>query len=757
MNTERPDNNDPGEAPGGGDARAAEAHGAGDAGAAKEPGAGTGDQVTSRTGGGRHAGTENAEGVTAGRSGATADADTTETPDAGADTDTGIAATEPNGSARPDSPVAVTRTAAAEWDGSASPDTSGESSAPEPAGLGQSRPSTDANATDIPIADTDTNSAATEPDDSAGPEAPATGTGTAATESPDSTSPDTPVAGTGTAAEPGDSASADIPDEPAASEVDGADAEAARPSSGGQDAPQGAARVGPGPDGDAGPRQAPDAPDSEIPRHEDDGSASRPSRHRSPVAVAAVAAAVLLVGGGGAYLAAHASGGSGEETASGASGDGTPPPLALDGYGASGGSGNGIAPGEPNPYGATYRVDGSLPDGPGSAPVYRVRGEVTAGEVTRLAEALGVEGTPVAQGQVWRVGVKDGSGPSLQVNRQAPGAWTFQRYSPVVDNCSSGAVCGAQPETPTDPPVSVAAAEKAAAPVLKALGQGTAKLDASQVMGAQRIVNADPLVGGLPTYGWATGVTVNGQGEVVGGTGQLKAPVKGDTYPVLSAEKTLGLLNKVPVADHRMGIGGCASPVPLKDRLEAPCGESTAGPAKSTLTVEKAVFGLASNFVGGRPALVPSWLFEVRAPGAKDAFTVTYPAVDPKYIAAPPAATPTAPASPTAPSDRPTSAPKTRDVQVDGYTAEGSELTVSFTGGVCGDYAATASESATEVKVTVTYTPWPDKVCIMIAKEMQKTVPLDEPLGDRTVVGSDGRRIPLQKAGARLPEVSGAR
>ncbi|RRR74206.1 hypothetical protein EHS43_35845, partial [Streptomyces sp. RP5T] len=113
--------------------------------------------------------------------------------------------------------------------------------------------------------------------------------------------------------------------------------------------------------------------------------------------------------------------------------------------------------------------------------------------------------------------------------------------------------------------------------------------------------------------------------------------------------------------------------------------------------------------------------------------------------------------SPTAPSDRPTSAPKTRDVQVDGYTAEGSELTVSFTGGVCGDYAATASESATEVKVTVTYTPWPDKVCIMIAKEMQKTVPLDEPLGDRTVVDSDGRRIPLQKAGARLPEVSGAR
>ncbi|MET9787894.1 hypothetical protein [Streptomyces canus] len=488
-------------------------------------------------------------------------------------------------------------------------------------------------------------------------------------------------------------------------------------------------------------------PDPDVPRA---------GRHRSPMVIAAVAAAVMLVGGGGAYLAASTSGGSGEGTTSGASGDDTPPPLALDGYGVSGGAGNGIAPGEPNPYGVTYRVDGSLPEGPGSAPVYRTQGQVTEDDVVRLAEALGVDGTPVAQGQVWRVGTKDGSGPSLQVNRQAPGAWTFQRYSPVIDNCDSATVCGAE-QTPTGSPVSVAVAEKAAAPVLKAAGQDGAKLDASQVMGAQRVVNADPVVGGLPTYGWTTGVTVNGQGEVVGGTGQLKAPVKSDTYPVLSAEKTLGLLNKVPATDHRMGIGGCASPVPLKDRLEAPCGESTASPAKSTLTVEKAVFGLASHPVAGRQALVPSWLFEVRAAGAKDAFTVTYPAVDPTYIASPATATPTSPATPTAPSDQPTSAPKTRDVKVDGYSAEGDELTLSFTGGVCGDYAATATESANEVTATVTYTPWPDKVCIAIAKEIQKTVPLKEPLGDRKVVGTDGKDIPLKKAGARLPETSGAR
>ncbi|MFD5593686.1 hypothetical protein [Streptomyces griseorubiginosus] len=512
----------------------------------------------------------------------------------------------------------------------------------------------------------------------------------------------------------------------------------------------------PAPDADAAPEEPALLPDSEVPRDGEAG-APRSGRFRSPVAIAAVAAAVLLVGGGGAYLAASTSGGSGGSaggTTSGAAGDDTPPPLALDGYGGGDGKGNGIAPGEPNPYGATYRVAGSLPEGPASAPVYRVQGQVTEDDVTRLAGALGVSGKPVAQGQVWRVGATDGSGPSLQVNRQAPGAWNFQRYSPVVDYCDSATVCGAKPGATTDDdPVSAAAAVKAAAPVLKAVGQGGAKLDTSQVIGAQRVVNADPVVGGLPTYGWATGVTVNAQGEVVSGTGQLKAPVKSDTYPVLSAEKTLGLLNKVPATGHRMGIGGCASPVPLKDRFEAPCGQSTASPAGDTLTVDKAVFGLASHFVGGRQALVPSWLFEVRPAGAEEPFTVTYPAVDPKYIAAPATATPT----PTAPSDEPTSAPKTRDVKIDGYTAEGDELTVSFTGGVCADYSASASESSGQVTVKVTAKPWRDKVCIMIAKEIQKTVTLDEPLGDRQVVGTDGRQIPLNKAGARLPETSGAR
>ncbi|MEU6687036.1 hypothetical protein [Streptomyces sp. NPDC046832] len=493
----------------------------------------------------------------------------------------------------------------------------------------------------------------------------------------------------------------------------------------------------------ARPRATP-APVREVPRDEEDLVRHGGGRSRTPAIIASVAAAVLLIGGGGAWLASNASSGSGGGATSGApGGDDTPPPLALDGYSEStAGGGNGIAPGEPNPYGATYRLGGPLPDGPAKAPVYRAQGEVGTADVARLAKALGVEGKPVAQGEVWRIGGQDGSGPSLQVNRQAPGSWTFSRYAPGTDDCKGTDTCGSAPQ-PGDTPVSEDVAEKAAAPVLKAVGQDDAKVDASQVMGAQRVVNAAPVVGGLPTHGWPTGITVGADGEVVGGTGQLSTPVKGDTYPVVTAEKALELMNGQPKKDHRMGIGGCAGPVPLKDRPEQPCGRPASGsPQQDTVTVEGAVFGLAAHVVDGRQALVPSWLFEVSAPGAKDPFTVTYPAVEPRYLATP---------EPSAPSDRPSSAPGPREVKVDGYRAEGAELTVSFTGGVCADYDVKASEKGDEVTVTVTSTPWPDKVCIMIAKQFQKTVQLDEPLGDRAVVDADGKAVPLAKDGARLP------
>ncbi|MGQ4437308.1 MULTISPECIES: hypothetical protein [unclassified Streptomyces] len=496
------------------------------------------------------------------------------------------------------------------------------------------------------------------------------------------------------------------------------------------------------------PEQPLSASDTDLPlrdhEHSPETDDPRPRRSRSPLVVASVAAAVLLVGGGGAYLASSSSSsGAGDGTGAGAGAagaDGTPPPLALDGY-SSGGTGgtSGIAPGEPNPYGQTYQATGSLPGGPESAAVYTPQGDVGKDAVARLAKALGVAGTPVAEGQVWKVGGQDGTGPSLQVNKAAPGMWTFTRYAPGTDDCTGTITCRKDPAAPAVDPVSVAAAKQAAAPVLKAVGQDDAKVDASQLMGAQRVVNAEPVIGGLPTHGWTTGLTVGAQGEVVGGSGQLAAPVKGDVYPVLSARKTLDLMNAAPRTDHRMGIGGCASPVPLKDRLEAPCGSSTASsitPTQAPTAVEHAEFGLAVHSVDGKQTLVPSWLFEVRQPGGQDTFTVTYPAIDPTYLAS--AATPTPTASSSA-----TAAP--HDVKADGYTADGKSLTVAFTGGVCADYKTSAVESSGRVTVTVTATPWPKKICVMIAKVYHQTVQLKAPLGDRKVMGADGKAIPVEQ------------
>ncbi|UPZ31682.1 hypothetical protein MUK60_30225 [Streptomyces sp. LRE541] len=522
-------------------------------------------------------------------------------------------------------------------------------------------------------------------------------------------------------------------------------------------------------------------PDNEAAQAADE---DQPRRRRSPVAVASVAAAVLLVGGGGAYFAATATGGSGGKDGSGAPrGDGTPPPLALDGYTGSGTSGtagtSGIAPGEPDPNGVTYRAEGELPDGPSSAAVHRATGTVTSAEVAKLAEALGVEGTPKAEGDAWKVGAtKDGFGSGLSVSKQAPGIWTFSRYAPGTDNCKSTTTCAQRSAGGNESaggsgsaggsesargaevdPVSAAAAKKAAAPVLKAVGQDDAKLDAGQLMDAVRVVNAEPKVGGLPTYGWTTGVQIGPDGKVVGGSGQLKAPAKGDTYPVISAERTLGLLNS-GTGDGRVGIGGCASPVPLKDRNETPCEASGTAPKSEPVVVEDAVFGLAAHYVDGRQALVPSWLFEVRPSGTGDTFTITHPAVDPEYLTAPrppeadPSDGPTTRPSPrtSEPGDGTSAAPATRDVRVEGYSADGRELTVRFTGGVCSDYSASADESGGTVEVRVSDKPDPNKVCIMIAKVFHEKIDLDKPLGDRKVVGSDGKAVPQEKD---LPDPTG--
>ncbi|MER7723805.1 hypothetical protein [Streptomyces sp. NPDC096323] len=473
-------------------------------------------------------------------------------------------------------------------------------------------------------------------------------------------------------------------------------------------------------------------------------------RRRSPLAVASVAAAVLLAGGGGAYWAATAADGGGTDSAADRSGA-APPLLSLDER--AGGPDTpsprpsaptqGIAPGEPDPHGGrlVYRASGALPDGPDKAAVQRATGTVSASEVARLAKALGVQGTPQAEGTSWKVGSDgDGSGPLLRVTKQAPGTWTFARYgSGGTDNCESTTVCSSKPVRPgvSGNPVSEKVAKAAAVPVLKAVGQDDAALDARQLMGSVRVVNADPVVAGLPTYGWTTGVQVGPEGEVVGGSGQLKGLEKGAEYPVIGAGEALKQLNAAQPS--RGGdIGGCASPAPLEDGVKSSgmsCGKRTgAEPTTTTVTVDKATFGLAARYVDGKQLLVPSWIFTVRPGAGGTGDTVTQVAVDPAYLAKETPSEKTPDGGGTTKSGR----------TVLSYSADGRTLSVTFWGGVCSTYTASASEEGSAVRVSVTESkPEKGKVCIMIAKELTRTVTLDQPLGERNVVdAASGTVVP---------------
>ncbi|MFG2221805.1 hypothetical protein [Streptomyces sp. NPDC048644] len=491
-------------------------------------------------------------------------------------------------------------------------------------------------------------------------------------------------------------------------------------------------------------------------------------RRRTPLVAASMAAAVLLAGGGAAYWASSASG-DGSGAPAGAPGE--PPPLALDGY-----TGGGIAAGEPNPQGANYRAVHQLPDGPDSAPVYRPKGQIGQDAVKRLAKALDVAGKVRSEGTSWKVGglTRDARSPVLQVNKTGAGSWTYSQYgTPGGTNCA----LPASPEgtsgqdggsgTPSSRPgcpsyrggpdatteddgsgkgaVSQEKAKQAVRPVLKALGQENAALDAHGLSGAVRMVTADPVLAKLPTYGWQSDLQVGSDGQVVGGSGQLAHPVKGADYPVLSADKTLERLNS---RDGRGRPGGCVTPQTEKgtpgDGI-APC-EPAPTKAQKPSEVTGAVFGLAVQYVDGGQALVPSWLFRVEQPGASrgpDASTtVAHPAVQPRYLAqrdGGPSASPQQP-------HRPSGKPGAMALEAYGVSDGGRKLTLHFWGGVCSDYSVSAEESATAVKTKVVgEDKKPGQVCVKIAKEFTKTVTLEKPLGGRKVIDvSTGTSVPSQ-------------
>lgn len=528
-----------------------------------------------------------------------------------------------------------------------------------------------------------------------------------------------------------------------------------------------------------------------------DGPAGTRRRHR--LSVMTVAVAVLVTGGGGAWWASTAGEGGGS-TGSGSASE--PPKLALDGLASAEQSGKGgrdrtgIAPGEPHPQ--VYRANGKLPDGPDSASVYRNPATAERASVSALAQALGLAGKPERKDGRWVVGEggKSAGGAALTVNDdRMAGNWTYQSGSRPAMPCAKplptvpqqgfvppgqGDVpdsCPAMPDSGKSDPVSEEKAESAVQPLLKTLKLQGAELDAGVTTGSLRMVTATPKIGGMTAQGWNSIFTVDEDGEVVRGHGNLGGLRKGASYPVMSAEQTLKQLNKQGSMGPNAGTSTVREPRAAGGGAKAGAGPETPDHAnepgkvapRKALKVTGAEFGLVTRYTAGKPVLVPSWIYEVRLGGDHTA-SVAHPAVEPEYLE---------PARPAQPGPGPGRGPGSGSDDgsgsgsdsgsdsgsepgagsgsgtaeeagsapgqaVNSYAADGRTVKLTFWGGVCDGYTASAEESGKTVKVTVRPKETDrKKVCVKMAERQTVEVELDEPLGDREVVdAADGEGLP---------------
>jgi hypothetical protein len=405
--------------------------------------------------------------------------------------------------------------------------------------------------------------------------------------------------------------------------------------------------------------------------------------------------------------------------------------------------------------------------------------------VASLAKALGLNGTPEIHGDLWRVGAASGDeGPVLTVNTGADNMWT---YSTSAATCAMPGSAGGNAKAPdaktpdaktpdtgsqngksqdgkddgcmarSDPqgkPPSSAAAEKLAQPVLNTLGLRGAAVDSTMVMGNARVVTAQPEVGGQPTFGWATSFQVT-TGGVRSATGMLSPLAAGAEYPVINAKSAVKLLPggaptvpgklcgtmhpltpkgadmdpAAPVKGSPAGTDSHAAQSTGPDPM--PCDPPRPSKPPTQQEVRGARFGLSTQTVAGKPELVPSWLFTVGAKGSKSTYQISQVAIDPKYIAPPPAQSP----------------PRADPQDITTYRASGRTLTVYFWGGVCSDYSAVAHETGKQVTVSLLAADKkPGSVCVKLAKRLSEKVTLDKAVGDRQVVdGSNGQRVPQTK------------
>jgi len=454
-------------------------------------------------------------------------------------------------------------------------------------------------------------------------------------------------------------------------------------------------------------------------------------------------------------------------------GAGEPPLLRLStGYTAVAGEDRSGAP-----SGGRFVLDGTLPDEvPGDLPVYRLPApDRDAGRT--LAEALGFSGAGEDEGPawVWRHGDR-----MLHVQNSTGGAWTLTSGmdslcvepvppvaspdgTPVPDGTpgpADGTVTGCriepdQGEPPTAPTTTPDEALAVAGPVLDVLGLDGAPTTSGP--GPVVTVAVEPTVGGLPTAGATTTVSVQGS-DIVGANGWLGRPSEGPRYPVISARAAFDLLELTPMPLAEMA---CPEPAPGTQVEGSPlCG--------GQVTVTGARMGLSLQWESDRPLLVPSWLLDVKG----SPLPVAQVAVHPDHLGGPEEAPlpGTDPGNGTEPGggsagsggsgssggsvgsggigggstgigavepDPGTGAPEpTSRFTAVTRGADDRSVEVTFWGGVkeCFAYSVQVTETDDLVELTLQERRRGDGPCIELAQEYTLVVAFESPLGQRRLV-----------------------
>ena len=320
------------------------------------------------------------------------------------------------------------------------------------------------------------------------------------------------------------------------------------------------------------------------------------------------------------------------------------------------------AGGDVTPGGSPYVLDGALPDGqPADQLVWRV-GSADADAAGRIADALSLDGSPTRIDGGWVLRAPHGN----RLLVRDDGSWSFgmdcYAGQPVSDE-SADVMCAAaasgsggsvaapppddapadqpsapdataspdpgNPPEPVDPPQPMptftngptsSTARADADPILRQLGLADARVTVSEGTPTTS-VQASYDVHGTTTVGFTTTLSFNGDDQLVTADGWLSDVAQGDSYPVITAQRAFDLLQQQPRPMLEMcmrrpdGKPGCADIPPT--------------------VITGAALGLSMAQDGGRPTLVPSWLFTVKG---QDEPLVQI-AVEPSYLAPPVTAT----------------------------------------------------------------------------------------------------------------------